>query len=260
MAPKRTVLSERLQMLADLVTKGSRVVDVGCDHAYLSIYLVENGISPSALAMDVRKGPLSAAQEHIRQSGYETLVKTRLSDGLQEYLPGEADTCICAGMGGPLMCKILRDSFEKVKTLQELILQPQSEIREFRAFLRQNGLAILEERCLVEDEKYYFAMRVAFAGEMDASKYGEADWELFDAYGEHLLKTKNPVLLKFLEKRLLVCRELEQNLEHKMDEANRLEEDSDAIKRLRGRRFEIQTEASKIQRALAYFERAVEMH
>ena len=146
MAAKRVILSKRLQMLANMVTKGNRVVDIGCDHAYLSIYLVESGICPGALAMDVRKGPLSAAEEHIRQSGFEASVKTRLSDGLKEYLPGEAETLVCAGMGGPLMEKILTDSFEKVKTLKELILQPQSEIREFRRFLRQNGLTIAEER------------------------------------------------------------------------------------------------------------------
>ena len=65
MAAKRVILSKRLQMLANMVTKGNRVVDIGCDHAYLSIYLVESGICPGGLAMDVRKGPLSAAEESI---------------------------------------------------------------------------------------------------------------------------------------------------------------------------------------------------
>ena len=62
-------MSERLQMLAEMVTPGYRVADIGCDHGFLSIYLVQKGISPHVLAMDVRKGPLAAATEHVENSG-----------------------------------------------------------------------------------------------------------------------------------------------------------------------------------------------
>ena len=254
MAAKRVILSKRLQMLANMVTKGNRVVDIGCDHAYLSIYLVESGICPGALAMDVRKGPLSAAEEHIRQSGFEASVKTRLSDGLKEYLPGEAETLVCAGMGGPLMEKILTDSFEKVKTLKELILQPQSEIREFRRFLRQNGLTIAEERSELEDGKYYFAMRALLPDREVILTSVQEDQDLFDAYGEYLLKAKDPVLWEFLEKRLGVCDELEQRLRFNLGRTDRSEEqEADGRKRLQNRLFEVQRELSKIRRALEYF-------
>ncbi|MGN0425104.1 MAG: tRNA (adenine(22)-N(1))-methyltransferase TrmK [Acetatifactor sp.] len=254
MAPKRVFLSKRLQMLADMVTKGNRVVDIGCDHAYLSIYLVDCGISPCALAMDVRKGPLSAAEDHIRQSGFEVLVKTRLSDGLKEYLPGEAETLVCAGMGGPLMEKILTDSFEKVKTLKELILQPQSEIREFRTFLRQNGFSIVEERSELEDGKYYFAMKALPACGDEIFVSEQEDQDLFDAYGEYLLKTKDPVLLEFLEKQLAVCEELEQMLCSNLERTAQSEEKkADGNKRLKNRLSEVQGELSKIRRALEYF-------
>ena len=254
MASKRVLPSKRLQMLADMVTKGNRVVDIGCDHAYLSIYLVERGISPTALAMDVRSGPLSAAREHIRQSGCEALVQTRLSDGLKEYLPGEADTLVCAGMGGPLMEKILTDSFEKVKTFMELILQPQSEIREFRAFLRQNGLIIVEERSKLEDGKYYFAMKAVPVGREKLLSAEQKDQDLFDAYGEHLLKTKDPVLAEFLEKQLAVCMELEQVLHRNLEKAKlSKEKEEDAYKRLQERLSEVLAERSRMQRALEYF-------
>ena len=106
---KRVSLSKRLQMLADFVTPGNRLVDVGCDHGFLSIYLVQNKICPSALAMDVRKGPLAAAREHIKDYGLEDYIKVRLSDGLLCFQEGEADTMVCAGMGGRLMEKILTE-------------------------------------------------------------------------------------------------------------------------------------------------------
>ena len=102
-------LSLRLSAIADLVTEGNRLVDVGCDHGYLPVYLIQQKKIPSAIAMDVRKGPLSRAQEHIRQYGLEEYIQTRLSDGLEGLKAGEGDTLVIAGMGGPLMERILTD-------------------------------------------------------------------------------------------------------------------------------------------------------
>ena len=102
-------LSERMKAVAALVSPGSRVVDVGCDHGYLPIYLVMNKRIPSAVAMDVKSGPLSRAQENIKAHGLDTYIETRLSDGLKNLKKGEGDALIIAGMGGPLMEKILEE-------------------------------------------------------------------------------------------------------------------------------------------------------
>ena len=88
-------------------TKGSRLADIGTDHGYIPIALVQKGRIPSALAMDVGKGPLSRAREHIHSQGLDTYIETRLSDGLTELHEGEADTVLIAGMGGMLMKRIL---------------------------------------------------------------------------------------------------------------------------------------------------------
>ena len=96
-------LSLRLSAIAGLVTRGNRLVDVGCDHGYLPVSLYLDGKIPCAIAMDVRKGPLSRAQEHISQYGLDEYIQTRLSDGLEALKPGEGDTLVIAGMGGPLM-------------------------------------------------------------------------------------------------------------------------------------------------------------
>ena len=150
---KPITLSKRLQAVADMVSVGSRVCDVGCDHGFVSIYLTEQGISPRVLAMDVRKGPLSAAAEHVTERGLDGQITVRLSDGLHNYNIGEADTLICAGMGGRLMMRILSDDAEKTASFGELILQPQSELEAFRRFLYEQGYRITEEN-MIEEELY----------------------------------------------------------------------------------------------------------
>ncbi|MCM1027677.1 MAG: class I SAM-dependent methyltransferase [Roseburia sp.] len=197
-------------MLAGMVTPGSRAADVGCDHGFLSIWLVQKGICPHVLAMDVHKGPLAAAKEHVADCGLGAYIETRLSDGLKSLTSEEADTVICAGMGGPLMAKILAESMEKAKGMKELILQPQSELREFRAFLRDAGFRILEEDAVFEEGKYYFAMKAVWRGEgaeADAVK-GEETQRLCDEYGRLLLERRHPVLRQYLLFRKGIVEEL----------------------------------------------------
>lgn len=157
---RQVVLSDRMRAVASMVTAGNRVCDVGCDHGFVSIYLVEQRLSPAVLAMDVRSGPLGAAREHIAERGLDAVITTRLSDGLHNYNIGEADTLICAGMGGGLMRRILSENSAKTDSFQELILQPQSEIEQFRAWLRERGYRITEEKMVAEDGKFYPMMRV----------------------------------------------------------------------------------------------------
>lgn len=224
------MLSERLQMLADMVTPGNRLADVGCDHGYLAIYLVRAGICPRAVAMDVREGPLAAARRHVEEAGLEDYIDLRLSDGLAACCAGEADTLVCAGMGGRLMERILRSGMEKARQLGELILQPQSELPRFRAFLREAGFAVVQEDAVCEEGKYYFAMKAvcrkedpggadipvdrtgipADEADIPAGKsgllMGEADvqtdlYDLYDRYGELLLRGRHPVLQQYLEHR-----------------------------------------------------------
>lgn len=153
-------LSERLRMVVSMVTQGSRVCDVGCDHGFVPICLAEQKISPHVLAMDVREGPLGAARQHVAERGLGALIETRLSDGLHKFTIGEADSLICAGMGGSLMMRILGDEKAKTESFQELILQPQSEVEQFRVWLRQQEYRITDEKMVEEDGKFYPMMRV----------------------------------------------------------------------------------------------------
>lgn len=153
-------LSKRMTLLASMVTAGNRLADVGTDHGYIPIALVQEGKIPSAVAMDVNKGPLSRAEEHIHSCGLDAYIETRLSDGLEKLKPGEADTVLIAGMGGALTIRILNNGRHCLDTVRELILQPQSEIHLVREYLSRNHFRIEEEDIVYEDGKYYPVMHV----------------------------------------------------------------------------------------------------
>lgn len=238
---KTITLSKRLRAVAAMVTTGSRVCDVGCDHGFIPIWLVQQHISPRVLAMDVRSGPLSAAGEHIAQYGLESKIETRLSDGLHNYNIGEADTLICAGMGGGLMMRILSEEPDKTASFRELVLQPQSEIEQFRAGLREMGYRITDENMVEEDGKFYPMMR-ACRGlckpfpdreiqtgsvtdddvlcklekivEMSAETGTAKDilCKLENRYGALLLKRKDPTLAAYLQREERIYDEILERL------------------------------------------------
>ena len=116
-------LSRRLQAVADLVSPGKRVCDVGCDHGYVSIYLIESGRADAVLAMDVNRGPLERARINVEKHGLTGYITLRLSNGLDAYRTGEAQSLVIAGMGGRLMQSILTKDKEKTEDFEELILK-----------------------------------------------------------------------------------------------------------------------------------------
>ena len=192
---KQIQLSNRLLAAAGMVTKGNIVADIGCDHAYTSIYLCQAGIAPKVIAMDVNKGPLVGAKAHVEEAGLTEQIDIRLSDGLQRLVPGESDSVLLCGMGGLLMIKILSDYPEATASLKELILQPQSEVGEVRRYLHKQGYEITKEHMLKVDGKFYVMMR-AVKSELPQAYETECDY----IYGKLLLEEKNPVLAEFLDR------------------------------------------------------------
>ena len=134
-------LSDRLERIAAKaagVTEGY-AADVGTDHGFVPIRLMETGTVRHVVAMDVRKGPLSRAAEHVREYQMEDRIETRLSDGLQELKAGEADTVIIAGMGGELEISILEAGKQLWSSIRHWIFSPQSDLEKFRRYLKENG-------------------------------------------------------------------------------------------------------------------------
>ena len=157
-------LSERLLLSADMVSPGAVVADVGCDHAHTCIWLVQQGIATHCIGMDVRRGPLDKAAANLALYGCTDSVELRLSYGLDELAPGEADTVIIAGMGGELVRDILeRDRLTGRAAQTEpapiLILQPHSHVWDVREWLVRNGYVITAENMCREDDKFYPVIR-----------------------------------------------------------------------------------------------------
>lgn len=171
------------------------VADVGTDHGFVPICLIERGIVSRALALDVREGPLMRAQGHVLQHGLEGKIGVRLSDGLKGLRPQEADVVVIAGMGGELMLRILEEGGHMREFVQCFILSPQSELPLFRHGLEKLGLLIRDEVMVEEDGKYYTVM-TAVPGKMHYPK------EYCYRYGERLIADKSRVLAEFLEKEI----------------------------------------------------------
>ena len=204
-------ISRRLNRLAELVTEGSRLADVGTDHGYVPLCLCRQKRIPSAIAMDINEGPLLRAKEHIAEAGLEAYIETRLSDGLHELKSGEADTVLIAGMGGALMARILTEGSHVLGSVRELVLQPQSEIDGVRRWLNENGWHMIKEDILLDEGKYY-PMFKAVPG--DAEDYTEAEYR----FGKLALQESPEVLADFLRKRLEVNRQIAAGLPSGDDE------------------------------------------
>ena len=229
-------LSLRLAAISKMVHGGNRLVDVGCDHGYLPVYLVLNKKIPSAIAMDVRKGPLLRAKEHVQQYGVSDYIELRLSDGLSALKAGEGDTLVIAGMGGPLMERILTEGKQVLDSFQELILQPQSDVCHFRHFIREQGWEIREEELILEDGKFYPMMRVTRSIE------GGVPWTREEeAFGKFLLEARHPVLKLYLQRELGIRKKI-------------LEKLVDAGEGARERKAEVEEEKQLLMAALTRYE------
>ena len=219
-----------MRAVAACVTPGLCVADIGCDHGYLPIYLVEQGIAPSAIAMDIKEGPLRAAREHIHREGLEEKIKTRRSDGLRELLPGETQSVIIAGMGGRLALKILKDGEEFLdctRDIREVIVQPQSELAVFRRGMQEMGFFCVQEDMVFEDGKFYPLGRylpVYQAREEDKNlpeNFFAQDRDLAEEYGPWLLLDHHPVLAQYLDKEEHQLKQIRQSINAMQDEQAR---------------------------------------
>lgn len=180
-------LNERLQAIADMITQDARIADIGTDHAYLPIYLVEQGKVTWAVAGEVNRGPYNAAKAAIERAGREDKIDLRLGDGLAVVRPGEVDTVVIAGMGGNTIIDILKDRPEVVESVSQLILQPMVAAASVRRWLKENGWYISDESLVLEEGRLYEIIS-AIKGAMP-----EFEPILFDI-GPVLWKQKSPFL------------------------------------------------------------------
>jgi len=183
-------LSSRLQKLADWVPQGAAFADVGTDHAYLPVWLVLQKRVASAIASDLRKGPLERARETGRTWGAEG-IDYRLGDGLAGIRPEEADVIAIAGMGGGNIVSILEAAPWTADGHHTLLLAPHTKSEVLRRYLMEHGYAITRE-ALVRDHGIIYPVMEVKMGEMTLTEgqlYGGAKL-LHDPLGDRYMIEK----------------------------------------------------------------------
>lgn len=225
-------LSKRMQSVADMVQSCDAVGDIGCDHAFVSIYLVEQHRAKRVIASDVRRGPITIAKRNIEAMNLSDQIEIRMGDGLDTIVPGEVNAVVLAGMGGMLMIDILERGEEVVTRCDQLVLQPQSDIEKVRRYLAEKGYYLADEQMLIDAGKYYnlLDVRVQEIAQKDErmtdvlqlgarnEEISRQDGQISDVpqsdklssseladdwcymYGGHLLQKKDPVLRSWLVK------------------------------------------------------------
>ena len=152
-------LSKRMKAVASMVTPGNVLADVGTDHGYLGIWLLQQGIACHVIASDIGEGPLSAAVANAKKYGYTNKMTFCLSDGVQN-IPHDFDTLVCAGMGAETMISILSNGPWLRDSRYRLVLQCQTKTQLLRRYLSENGWRITEESAVRDGKFIYTAMEV----------------------------------------------------------------------------------------------------
>lgn len=183
-------LSKRLATVADCIPPGSRLADIGSDHAYLPCHVVKRGAASFAIAGEVAEGPYQSALKQVRLEGLTESIEVRKGDGLEVIQPGEVDCITIAGMGGALITSILENGKEKLGNVKRLILQPNIGAHSIRKWLLDNDWELVYEKILKEDGKIYEIL-AAEKGIPEKPYSGSREMELL--FGPFLLKEKNPV-------------------------------------------------------------------
>lgn len=189
-------LSTRLAAIANFVPKGSHVIDVGTDHAYIPIFLVQTGRALSCLATDINEGPLEKAQKNLNQYGIQNVELMR-TNGVEGIDPNKGNVLMISGMGGYLMIDILKRGETLVSQMRRLILQPQQDISEVRKYLHQIGFKIIDEAFVKDDEKYY----TVIVAEPGQERPYEKAYEYL--YGKCLIQKQSEVFKEWLNMKLV---------------------------------------------------------
>ena len=185
-------LSNRLTACCNFIKPGSRVADIGCDHGYLGIYLLQKGLADSVIATDINRQPLNSAVQNANKFGVAEKISFYLSDGARN-IPRDFDTLVCAGMGADTMISILEGAPWLKSSQYRLILQCQSRRPELRRYLYEQGYQICAET-LAQDGKFiYPIMEVIYC---PAPALSDGEYHISPA----LQKSNSPLLKVFYQR------------------------------------------------------------
>ncbi len=191
-------INNRLKKIGDLVEANSFCLDVGCDHAFLDIYLVQRKKNIKTIASDVKEGPLNHARENIKKYHLEDEIECRLGDGLDTY-SDDIDTIIISGMGGRSMIGIFKAHMEVLKKVNTIILSPNNYQIDVKKFLCKNEFYLANEE-LVKEGKFIYQILIFKKGKR---KYSRKEY----FFGPVLLEKKGKLFHEYY-KRELVSRKI----------------------------------------------------
>ena len=192
-------LSDRLQLIADEIHCGETMADIGTDHGFLPLYLLETKKCPKVIMADISSGSLAKAEENCKMANPDGDYELRLGDGIDILEDGEVDVVAIAGMGGNLIADILEWNLEKSRSIKRYILQPRRHVGRLRHWLYCNGFEIVKES-LVEEGKFICEILTVESRPVGNSKTAEYGVE-FD-YPDSLLQHVNPTTAAYLERKL----------------------------------------------------------
>lgn len=184
-------ISNRLKAIANEV-KYTKIADIGTDHAYIPIYLCQLSKIDFCLACDINKGPLEIANCNIKKYKYENIIHTLLCNGIEKIIPNSVDTLIIAGMGGQLIIDILDKNRELLKSIKQLVLQPQLDIYSVRKYIHKIGFRIDNEQMIFDNKKYYNIINAILGNE----EYTKDEYYTF---GKVLIDNKSKVLKEYID-------------------------------------------------------------
>ena len=187
------MISKRLELVASFVPQGAILLDVGSDHAYLPIELIERGQIESAIAGEVVEGPYQSAVKNVEAHGLKEKIQVRLANGLSAFEEADQVSVITiAGMGGRLIARILEEGLDKLANVERLILQPNNREDDLRIWLQDNDFQIVAESILEEAGKFYEILVV----EVGQMKLSASDVR----FGPFLSKEVSPVFVQKWQK------------------------------------------------------------
>lgn len=224
-AKKMVQLSKRLQMVAGFVEENAVLADIGSDHAYLPTYLVKKGVIKKAIAGEVVKGPYESAVKNVQRENVSDQITVRLANGLQAIQKEDGVTTVTiAGMGGPLIAKILEEGKALLSSVKRLVTQPNIHAVSIRDWATQNGWYIVDEKILKEDDKIY---------EIVVMEKGRKEYTALERLlGPVLMEEKNAVFHEKWQREVKQWKQILKSLEEASEETSIQEKKAQLLKQI----------------------------
>lgn len=186
-------ISKRLEAISSLVPVNSNIIDIGCDHALLDIYLYQKQIVKKAIASDINKNALNNAKMNIKKYNLQEKIDTRLGNGLNTLKEEDrVDTIVISGMGAHTIVGILKNNIKKIKNIDTIIIGSNTKLEFLRKEVTKLNYIIDEEIIIEDNNKIYIIIKFI----KGKTKYTKK--ELY--FGPLLLKTNTDIFKKYTNK------------------------------------------------------------